>query len=73
MEEEMRDTAVAAGIVIACFALETFLFSIGWNLALPSIFGMKPITIAESLGLVVFLKIAGLQFFPVGALKRAIK
>lgn len=69
----MRDTAVAAAIVIACFALETFLFSIGWNLALPSIFNMKPITIAESLGLVVFLKIGGLQFSPVGALKRAIK
>jgi hypothetical protein len=69
----MRDTAVATAIVITCFALETFLFSIGWNLALPSIFNMKQITIAESLGLVIFLKIAGLQFFPVGALKRAIK
>lgn len=69
----MLDTAVSFAIVITAFALETFLFSIGWNLALPSIFGMKQITLAESLGLVVFLKIAGLQFFPVGALKRAIK
>lgn len=69
----MRDTAVSAAIVITCFALETFLFSIGWNLALPSIFGMKQISIAESFGLVIFLKIAGLQFFPIGALKRAIK
>lgn len=69
----MRDTAVSFAIIVACFALETFLFSIGWNLALPSIFGIKQITIAESLGMVIFLKIAGLQFFPVGALKRAIK
>lgn len=69
----MLDTAVSFAVVITAFALETFLFSIGWNLALPSIFGMKQITLAESLGLVVFLKIAGLQFFPVGALKRAIK
>ena len=69
----MLDFAVATTIVIACFALECFLFSIGWNLALPSVLNMKPITISESLGMVVFLKIAGLQFFPVGALKRAIK
>jgi hypothetical protein len=69
----MRDTAISTAIVIACFALETFLFSIGWNLALPSIFGMKQITIAESLGMVIFLKMAGLQFFPIGALRRAIK
>lgn len=57
----MRDTAISAAIVIVAFALETFLFSIGWNLALPSLFGVKQVNLAESLGMILFLKTAGLQ------------
>lgn len=68
----MLDTAASIAIVISCFALECFLFSIGWNLALHPIFDMRQINLSEAFGMVVFLKIAGLQFFPVGALKRAI-
>jgi len=67
----MRDTAIATAIVIACFALECFLFSIGWNLALPSVCGVKQIGIAEAFGVVVLLKIASLQVL--GPIRKAMK
>lgn len=67
----MRDTAIATAIVITCFALECFLFSIGWNLAMPSVFGVKQIGIAESFGVVVLLKIASLQVL--GPIRKAMK
>lgn len=60
----MRDTAIAILISAACFALEVFLFSIGWNLALHPVFEMRQITIVESFGLVIFLKIFRMQVLP---------
>jgi hypothetical protein len=59
----MQDTAIAAAIVAVAFAIETFLFSIGWNIALHPLFSLRQITIVESLGFILLLKIIGLQLF----------
>lgn len=63
----MRDAAIAILTLAACFTLEVFLFSIGWNLAVHPLFGMQKIAIVESLGMVLFLKICRMQILPVRA------
>ncbi len=59
----MQDAAAAIAIVITAFAIETFLFSIGWNIGLHPLFDVRRVTIVESLGLVLLLKMTGLQIF----------
>jgi hypothetical protein len=61
--KEVQDAATAVAIVITAFAIETFLFSIGWNIGLHPLFNLRRITIVESFGIVLLLKIAGLQLF----------
>ena len=60
----MYQVAIDAGVVIACIAIEVFLISIGWNLAVKSLFAMPGITLAESFGLMLLLKTIGIQLFP---------
>jgi hypothetical protein len=43
--------------------IETFLFSIGWNVALHPLFNVRQITIVESLGFILLLKVIGVQLF----------
>lgn len=59
----MQDAAAAIAIVITAFAIEAFLFSIGWNIGLHPLFDVRRVTIVESLGLVLLLKMTGLQIF----------
>lgn len=61
----MQDTAISILISTACFAMEVFLFSIGWNLALHPVFEMRQITIVEAFGLVLFMRSCRMQILPV--------
>jgi hypothetical protein len=58
-----KEVAVSIAIIAVAFAIETFLFSIGWNIGLHPVFDTRRITLLESFGLVLVLKMAGLQLF----------
>lgn len=62
-DRETKETAIAAAIVVVAFVIETFLFSIGWNVALHPLFNVRQITIVESLGFILLLKVIGVQLF----------
>lgn len=62
----MQQVIIDGGVLIACLLFEIFITSIGWNLSIAPIFGLKQLGLIESFGLVVFIKTAGLQFFPPG-------
>lgn len=60
----MHQVVIDGGVLIACLLFEIFLTSIGWNLAVHPLFGLKHMTLIESFGFVLFVKTLGLQFFP---------
>jgi hypothetical protein len=62
----VQQVVIDGGVLIACLLFEIFITSIGWNLSIAPIFGLKQLGLIESFGLVVFIKTAGLQFFPPG-------
>jgi hypothetical protein len=53
----MPDWLLETAVVIACVAFETFILSIGWNLAITPLFAVPAITIPQSAGLLVLLKL----------------
>lgn len=61
----MNNLIVIIGIVLLVLSLvflEAWVVQIIWNAVMPALFGLKEITIPQSLGLMVLLNIVGAAF-----------